>query len=468
MARPESPKGVVTVEIHEGVRAWKDVDGVPPSAFRLPPSTTPAFALADLPRKYDSKGLIADRSNPFLVRLTGRVRLPDGEYRLLLRSRGAARVLIDGEAVAETEFLTPNKSSHELVPEHERLDVPGLRPLAPGDQQRLVRLRSDGEKHKVALEAFVGGKGLRPEIGELSVSISSAEFGVRNAESKPTTAADDSALRAPHSASRFMVLSPTGPFLLTDAGWQEFLVESEARYDRLNAERRRTAGAAEAEYWQRRHEFARRSILASGGRQPADFTMKNQSAHADRSPSSFRRIDAFIHQRLEHKGIEPAALTDDFAFLRRVTLDTVGVVPTPEEIRRFLADPPEERRRLAIDRLLDDPRWADHWVGYWQDVLAENPGILKPTLNNTGPFRWWISESFRDNKPMDRFATELVMMEGSVLGGGPAGFRMATQNDVPMAEKAHVVANAFLGIDLKCARCHDSPTTPLRQEQLFH
>ena len=73
-----------------------------------------------------------------------------------------------------------------------------------------------------------------------------------------------------------------------------------------------------------------------------------------------------------------------------------------------------------IDQLLDDPTWADHWVGYWQDVLAENPNLVNPTLNNTGPFRWWLHESFLDNKPFDRFATELILMEGSPLFGGPA------------------------------------------------
>src|SRR4026208_178947 len=92
----------------------------------------------------------------------------------------------------------------------------------------------------------------------------------------------------------------------------------------------------------------------------------------------------------------------------------------------------DARRARAVGRFLQHPNWADHWVSYWQDVLAENPGILKPMLNNTGPFRWWIHESFTDNKAMDRFVTELVMMDGSVYYGGPAGFGMASENDVPM------------------------------------
>ena len=139
-----------------------------------------------------------------------------------------------------------------------------------------------------------------------------------------------------------------------------------------------------------------------------------------------------------HRDLTPTA--DDLAFLRRVTLDTVGLVPTEAEVRAFLGDDRPDRRARVIDRLLADPRGADHWVGYWQDVLAENPNILNPTLNNTGPFRWWIYESLLDKKPVDRFVTELIGMEGSLRQGGPAGFAMASENDVPMAEKGMIVA----------------------------
>ena len=106
-------------------------------------------------------------------------------------------------------------------------------------------------------------------------------------------------------------------------------------------------------------------------------------------------------------------------------------------------------------------------MGYWQDVLAENPGILKPTLNNTGPFRRFLHDAFLDNTAVDRFATELIRMEGSALGGGPAGFGIASQNDAPMAAKAHVLAKAFLAAEMKCARCHDAPFHPYDQADLF-
>lgn len=158
---------------------------------------------------------------------------------------------------------------------------------------------------------------------------------------------------------------------------------------------------------------------------------------------------------------------DDLAFLRRLALDTVGVVPSLEEIAAFQSDPPATRRASAVDRYLADPRWAEHWMGYWQDVLAENPNILNPTLNNTGPFRWWIHESLVDDKPMDLFVTELVRMRGSERFGGPAGFAVASQNDAPLATKGTIVSTAFLGIEMKCARCHDAPAHASKQADLF-
>ena len=164
---------------------------------------------------------------------------------------------------------------------------------------------------------------------------------------------------------------------------------------------------------------------------------------------------------------QPTPLMDDLIFLRRVSLDTIGLTPTEAEVKAFLADAPELRRTRVIDRLLADPRWADHRMGYWLDVLAENPNLINPTLNNTGPFRWWLYESLLDNKPADLFVTELIRMEGSERFGGPAGFATATQNDLPMAAKGIIVSSAFLGVEMKCARCHDAPAHVSRQKDLL-
>ncbi|MFO0365441.1 MAG: DUF1553 domain-containing protein [Acidobacteriota bacterium] len=178
-------------------------------------------------------------------------------------------------------------------------------------------------------------------------------------------------------------------------------------------------------------------------------------------------MDAFLDAKLRAAAVPPAPPLSDLEFLRRVTLDTTGLIPTPAQIQAFLRDQPATRRANAIERLLQDPSWADHWVAYWQDVLAENPGILKPDLNNTGPFRWWMHNAFSDNIPFDRFVAELVQMDGSPTLGGPASFGLATLNDAPMAAKADIIGQAFLGQKLSCARCHDAPFHPYKQKDLF-
>lgn len=162
-----------------------------------------------------------------------------------------------------------------------------------------------------------------------------------------------------------------------------------------------------------------------------------------------------------------APVVDDAAFLRRAYLDTVGVPPNEREVRAFLADRAPDKRNRVIDRLLADERWADHWVSYWQDVLGENPNIVKPSLNNTGPFRFYLYEALRDHKPMDRLVTELILLRGSEREGGSAGFGLAADNDAPFAAKGHIVATAFLGIELQCARCHDSPYHKTKQSDLY-
>ncbi|HEY1173145.1 MAG TPA: DUF1553 domain-containing protein [Verrucomicrobiae bacterium] len=166
--------------------------------------------------------------------------------------------------------------------------------------------------------------------------------------------------------------------------------------------------------------------------------------------------------------LEVAALTTDGEFIRRVTLDTIGLFPTADEVREFIADKRKDKRARLIERLLADKRWADHWVGFWQDLLGENPNLVNATLNNTGPFRWWIYESFRDNKPMDMFITELVRMEGGAYEGGPAGFSLAAFNDSPMVAKAGIISSALLATEMKCARCHDAPYHRSTQADLFH
>jgi hypothetical protein len=414
--------------------SWNNVPAIVTESW-----TEPTFALAELVAKYSPRGVRRDRSSPFLVRLAAAVTLPAGEHRLLLRAIRGGRLSIDGTVVATTSFYPkaagPERASDaEIVADQLEVQlVKDTALLPPGHSEAAATFVSDGQPHVFIYELFVGGKNLRPELGQPSVSIST-------------------------NGSPYRLLSVGKDAIeFTDDGWKQFSREQRARVAEIAATRR--AGADELAYWQMRHDLAR-----------SEVAKKPPVAIPDlRPPTSDLRnpIDAFIASKLAAAKVSPAPLIDDAAFLRRATLDTIGLVPTPDELTAFLADTSKDKRARTIDRLLADKRWADQWVPYWQDVLAENPAILKATLNNTGPFRFFLADALRDNWPMDRFATALIAMEGSAQNGGTASFAIATQNDLPMANKAQIISSAFLAMEMKCARCHDAPSHPFNQEDLF-
>jgi Protein of unknown function (DUF1553)/Protein of unknown function (DUF1549)/Planctomycete cytochrome C len=556
-----APAGKVLVEICE--------TGLPPKG-EWPESTLVAteayeedvFGFFELPQKYITTGVRADRAFPTLVRATATVNIPAGEHRLLLRSRGAARLTLDGKQILATPFDQPRQfavgNAGELPMEEQAafLDLgPGNRLAPPGNREAWTRVTFSGRAPvTVRLETLVGGvepkskKPFRPELGETVVAIALA------------------------GSSTWHLLS-AGPRRVpyTDRDWATYAEERRERIESMNTAARAGRREAAAPFWNRRRSAARAWLAATPEvtvpALPPGFPAQNAIDHfigarlaqvkANDAPHRknggidfFREIKPILelncyrcHQGEKVKGGlrldqreearrggkndgpavvpgQPAAsalfrritsaeaedvmpakgerlsrgeielirrwieegatwpdfaeqnfaltpLTDDLTFLRRVSLDTIGVIPSEAEITAFGNVRSAERRQHAIDRLLADPRWADHGTSYWLDVLAENPNLINPTLNNTGPFRWWIYESLLDNKPLDLFVTELVRMEGSERFGGPAGFGIASQNDAPMAAKGIILSSAFLGIEMKCARCHDAPNHAAKQRELF-
>ena len=108
-------------------------------------------------------------------------------------------------------------------------------------------------------------------------------------------------------------------------------------------------------------------------------------------------------------------------------------------------------------------------MGYWQDVLAENPNILNPTLNNTGPFRWWLLRvAAATTSRWTCSSPNCCGCSGSARFGGPAGFGVGVaERRADGRRRATIVAAAFLGVEMKCARCHDAPAHASTQQDLF-
>jgi hypothetical protein len=173
-------------------------------------------------------------------------------------------------------------------------------------------------------------------------------------------------------------------------------------------------------------------------------------------------IDDLVWKKLQRLNLTPSEAAPDHVFLRRSFVDIIGRVPTKDETRAFLADASPDRRSKLIDRLLDDPEYADHWANKWADLLRPNPyhAGIKAVLN----YDHWIRDSFRKNKPYDQFVKELLTAKGGTFRNGAVTmFRDRRTPD----ELTTIVSQLFLGIRLECAKCHHHPNEVWGQSDFF-
>jgi len=168
-----------------------------------------------------------------------------------------------------------------------------------------------------------------------------------------------------------------------------------------------------------------------------------------------RILDAYL---VEHKLSRPEPI-DDAVFMRRLYLDVVGLLPDPDRLAAFLADEnPDKRQRLIEEVLGDDRAYAEHWLTFWNDLLRndyEGTGYIDGGRKQISK---WLYNSLRENKPYDQFVRELIApsseSEGFIRGIKWRGNVNASQRrEVQFAQN---VSQVFLGINMKCASCHDS------------
>lgn len=170
-------------------------------------------------------------------------------------------------------------------------------------------------------------------------------------------------------------------------------------------------------------------------------------------PPETNFIDRLVWDKLQRLGIEPSELADDATFLRRVYLDTIGTLPTPVEVREFLADNSRDKRTLVIDRLLDRDEYVDYWTMRWLDVLRADQLQISP--QGTVAMQRWLRRQFRENQPFDEFARELLTVQGSTTAEGPASFYKVL--DKP-DEASRAISQLLLGVRIECAQCHHHPS----------
>ena len=157
------------------------------------------------------------------------------------------------------------------------------------------------------------------------------------------------------------------------------------------------------------------------------------------------QIDRLVGAQLERLGLKPSYTCSDAVFIRRVFLDVIGTLPTAREVEEFVRDRSADKRTKLIDRVLARPEYADYWSLKWNDLLrvkAEFPINLWP--NAVQAYARYIRASLRENKPLDRFAREMLTASGSNFRVGEVNFWRASQSREP-AGMAQAVALTFMG-----------------------
>jgi hypothetical protein len=178
-------------------------------------------------------------------------------------------------------------------------------------------------------------------------------------------------------------------------------------------------------------------------------------------PKNF--IDEIVFKKLQTVGMPPSNISDDSTFLRRVTIDIAGRIPTVDETRRFLADKDPAKRDKLIDTLLDSADYADNFANKWSALLRNKRAAAQHMRGNYA-FHDWIRDSFIANKPYDQFVREIIAASGE-MSSNPAVAWYRQVNTV--TEQVEDSAQLFLGVRLKCAQCHHHPYERWSQQDYY-
>ncbi len=173
-------------------------------------------------------------------------------------------------------------------------------------------------------------------------------------------------------------------------------------------------------------------------------------------------IDEHIDRQLVRLNLPASPVCSETEFVRRVYVDTIGMLPSVEETSRFLADPGADKRDRLIEELLARPEFVDYWTYKWSDVLMLNGTLLRPGALKA--YYEWIRGHVAANTPWDQFVREILTATGNSLENGATNFYALYQSPEDMTENA---CQAFMGLSIGCARCHNHPLEKWTNDQYF-
>jgi hypothetical protein len=196
-------------------------------------------------------------------------------------------------------------------------------------------------------------------------------------------------------------------------------------------------------------------------------------------------IDQFVLARLSSEGLKPSPEADRATLLRRLSLDLIGLPPSPKEIDAFTADPSPDAYEKQVDRLLASPHYGEKWARHWLDVAryADSDGYEKDLPRKQHPWRDWVINAINRDMPYDRFLIE--QLAGDLLPDATQDQRIATgflRNGMVneegaiiaeqfrmegMFDRMDTIGKSVLGLTLQCAQCHTHKYDPLTHEEYY-
>jgi hypothetical protein len=179
-----------------------------------------------------------------------------------------------------------------------------------------------------------------------------------------------------------------------------------------------------------------------------------------RKPRNF--IDEQVDKQLARLNLSPSPECSDAEFVRRAFVDTIGRLPKIDEVRGFLADATPSRRDALVESLLARPEFSDYWTYKWSDLLLLNGTRLRPTALKT--YYQWIHQQVAVNVPWDQFVRAIITATGESIENGPTNFYALSQSPEDMSEN---VSQAFLGLSIGCAKCHNHPLEKWTNDQYY-
>jgi hypothetical protein len=186
-------------------------------------------------------------------------------------------------------------------------------------------------------------------------------------------------------------------------------------------------------------------------------------APVEHLPPARNFVDELVFKQLKAVGMPPSDVCDDATFLRRVTIDIAGRLPTVAEVRSFREDPSADKRDCCIDRLLDSADYADYFANKWSALLRNRRAAPNHQRGNY-LFHEWIRDCFYTNVPYDRFVRAILTASGDVTVDPPAEwYRQVTTPTAQLEDTAQL----FLATRIQCAQCHHHPYEKWSQQDYY-